>query len=534
MNSLLYYYNNVQKMAAYRQAKRMQCGVKLGYEEKPQLSTSTTLSSNTPIPIGTSDFSIEYYGNAYGTGPGSQLLSNTSALGVGTGYFNVYGLNLGNNSLNWVTFSIPEGGNIATDSLSFNYSAPTLDEKFHLVITRSGKAIHVYIDNVLIASKEQTEVKDLGDLQLAIANSSDVGFVRVWNYALSADEIATLYNNGDPMGYVVPSNYKILGDTYLSDFSEGADGWHVTPLTDYATMTVSDGAVVVSKDSVNQNIIIGRSHTPYNVQISNYSVQLKFSEPLPSQVISVAVRPFNSISGVTLNISPDRLTASGIFINSTSKPNGSSLIIFRATGPVSISISSISFTPSICLAEYLPQNLMASRKGPEVEPTADTFEFGIDSPYYRNILPIIEYPYQCSYHVEYIVDELDIQSVNGSIGGIIGFGAQLNTRLSGDTYFGNFQSSDIGVVKTFTTTFLGNNLYGYVSLYAGNPATTEFRVRKLKVRIISIKPLTNITGYWLDSAKQLPLSDEYMEPLFQSIGGYDMTANGAPEILYNE
>ena len=44
----------------------------------------------------------------------------------------------------------------------------------------------------------------------------------------------------------------------------------------------------------------------------------------------------------------------------------------------------------------------------------------------------------------------------------------------------------------------------------------------------------SIATSWLDSAKQLPLSDEYMEPLFQSIGGYDMTANGAPEILYNE
>lgn len=44
----------------------------------------------------------------------------------------------------------------------------------------------------------------------------------------------------------------------------------------------------------------------------------------------------------------------------------------------------------------------------------------------------------------------------------------------------------------------------------------------------------SIATSWLDSAKQLPLSDEYMEPLFQSIGGYDMAANGAPEILYNE
>ncbi len=43
-----------------------------------------------------------------------------------------------------------------------------------------------------------------------------------------------------------------------------------------------------------------------------------------------------------------------------------------------------------------------------------------------------------------------------------------------------------------------------------------------------------IATSWLDSAKQMPLSDEYMEPLFQSIGGYDMAANGAPEILYNE
>lgn len=41
-----------------------------------------------------------------------------------------------------------------------------------------------------------------------------------------------------------------------------------------------------------------------------------------------------------------------------------------------------------------------------------------------------------------------------------------------------------------------------------------------------------IATSWLDSAKQMPLSDEYIEPLFQSIGGYDMAANGAPEVLF--
>lgn len=55
--------------------------------------------------------------------------------------------------------------------------------------------------------------------------------------------------------------------------------------------------------------------------------------------------------------------------------------------------------------------------------------------------------------------------------------------------------------------------------------------RHLKVTINSITPVS-VPISWLDSAKQLPLSDECMEPLFQSIGGYDMIANGAPEILY--
>lgn len=298
MNSLLYYYNNVQKMAAYRQGKRMLRGVKLGSGETGVYSSTTPakLLLSNPISIGTSDFTIEYYGNAYGSGSvSSPLLFNRSSLGASakSSYFQAYGLRLGENNLNWVTFGIPEGGNITTDSLNFNYSATTIDAKFHLVITRQGKNVSVCIDNVLVASKEQTEIKDIGEFVLGIANSSDVGFVRVWNYALSADEIATLYNNGDPMGYVVPK----------------------------------------------------------------------------------------------------------------AKRGG-------------------------LLAEYLPQNLMESRKGPEVEPMAETYEFNIGSPYSQTV-------------------------VSG--------------RQS-----------------------------------------------------------------WLDSAKQMPLSDEYVEPLFQSIGGYDMAANGAPEILVKE
>ena len=195
--------------------RRMAKGVKLGYGEKNVYSSSFngTILASPPIQIGTSDFSIEYYGNAYGSGSGSApLLFNKANLGTSNApkYFQVYGLNLGRNALNWVVFSVPDGGNIATDSLNFNYLAPDLSTKFHLVITRQGRMINVYIDNTLVASKEQTEIKDLGAFVLGVLNSSDVSFVRVWSYALSAKEVATLYNDGDPAGYVLPGTMKGL------------------------------------------------------------------------------------------------------------------------------------------------------------------------------------------------------------------------------------------------------------------------------------------------------------------------------------
>lgn len=192
--------------------RRMAKGVKLGYGEKNVYSPSFngTILTSSPIQIGTSDFSIEYYGNAYGSGASAPLLFNKANLGTpnAPAYFQVYSLNLGRNALNWVTFSVPDGGNIATDSLNFTYSAPDLSTKFHLVITRQGRMINVYIDNTLVASKEQTEIKDLGAFVLGILNSSDVGFARVWNYALSSSEVATLYNNGDPAGHVLPAKLK--------------------------------------------------------------------------------------------------------------------------------------------------------------------------------------------------------------------------------------------------------------------------------------------------------------------------------------
>lgn len=196
--------------------------------------------------------------------------------------------------------------------------------------------------------------------------TGDIALCREFNFQIPKAVVTLLHNNGDPAGYKLPSNYKGYGDVYHSDFSEGADDWHVV-LTDYVTMTVADGVITISKEDERRNMNIARNHNPYASRVVNYFVRLEFAEPLPSEVGNIAARPFNSIVGVNLAISSDRLSASGTLISTIAKPNGGSMIIFQASGAISISISSISFTPAVCIAEYLPHNLIPTAEGSVVK-----------------------------------------------------------------------------------------------------------------------------------------------------------------------
>ena len=209
MNSLYTYYNNVQKMAAYRQAKRMQRGVKLGYKQFGNGVNDTRFES-APIPIGTSDFSLELYMNSYGSNQSYPFAFNKRVYSVyAKGSIFLHNSNSYENGMYSILMEAPADEESNADSIYPSWQAPTADEKYLLTITRQGTTVKAYINGELKVTKEQSEVKDMGDLQLAIANSSDVGFVRVWNMCLSADDVTAHYNNGDPMGYVVLKNLRI-------------------------------------------------------------------------------------------------------------------------------------------------------------------------------------------------------------------------------------------------------------------------------------------------------------------------------------
>lgn len=322
--------------------RRMAKGVKLGYGEKNVYSSSFngTMLMSSPIQIGTSDFSIEYYGNAYGPGSSSTpLLFNKANLGTSNAptYFQVYGLTLGRNALGWVTFSVPDGGNITTDSLNFNYSAPDLNTKFHLVITRQGRMINVYINNTLVASKEQTEIKDLGAFALGILNSSDVGFARVWNYALSAVEVSALWNNGDPAGYVLPAIKKYGGPFNLS----GTTSYTWTGETDtnyYQEVLlgrfIQSGAVVMIKGSVSDY----QSGEPF-AYVGNKQAMI------PAQNGSFTVTVINNRDNI------DRIYYYGGLAHSDRR--------------LTITIDEVISTG--CVAEYLPGNLIPTAEGSVIQ-----------------------------------------------------------------------------------------------------------------------------------------------------------------------
>lgn len=480
-------------MAAYRQAKRMQRGVKLGYGENPSVSSSTKFTMP-PVTIGLSDYSIEYFGNSIGSIGSNPAYMKTSVGVRESGGILAWGYEDGSNGVNIIRFGNTSDG--ASNQVYPNVKFDN-DDPFHLVITRQGNEIKIYVNNELAITWDTREVLDMGDMDLIFANSSDVGFVRVWNYALSADDVTAHYNNGDPMGYVVPKAMRELLSVNL--IGSNSFTWDGSDSPYYYNITGNP-------------ITIGKYYK-INVTVSDYQsgsprIFAGISYPIPAQNGTFDIVVYNERY---VNNFP-------IYGGSDGDPNRH----------LTITVNSI--TSVGLLAEYLPQNLMESRKGPAVEPKAKIYEFNIGDEYYKSVLTQAKYPYDCIYRVDYVVDEWDYQPKPiGSVGFLGLTGA---TILTPDGQgWSTLEKAKVGESRTLLVKMPGSGTPA-LYIYGGNDYETA-TARHLKVTIKGITPVS-VPISWLDSAKQLPLSDEYMEPLFQSIGGYDMIANGAPEILYNE
>lgn len=346
---------------------------------------------------------------------------------------------------------------------------------------------------------------------------------RHFNYALSAEEVAAHYNNGDPAGYVVP-----LADKYRWEASES----NIGNIRFYPN---NEGSGVTSylEDNANgftgryAHIILGSSGllSVYSYQFMGHPVgcvveaKFKYRSNAPVRVLA-------DNSRLPINME-DAADATIVYRTTGTNISGFSVTVPNADANSWVEIQPVSLRTLGCIAEYLPQNLMESRKGPAVEPKAKIYEFNIGDEYYKSVLTQAKYPYDCIYRVDYVVDEWDYQPKPiGSVGFLGLSGATILTPDGQD--WSTLEKAKVGESRTLLVKMPGSGtptLY----IYGGKDDETA-TARHLKVTIKGITPVS-VPISWLDSAKQFPLNDEYLPPLLQSDGGYDLTANGTPQII---
>ena len=475
MNSLLYYYNNVQKMAAYRQAKRMQRGV---LTAQGGFSTTDPALLHVPCTI--------------------QCVFVPQTFESRQCVFDTRGSNAS------PRIDILENGRM---SIYYSGTNKTIDISigtlYNITFVTTETEQSVYVGGELLGSAPystpQFAYYVIGALTVRFMYrfKGDYLLHQHFNYAMSADEVKALDNNGDPMGHVVPKAMRELLSVNL--IGSNSFTWDGSDSPYYYNITGNP-------------ITIGKYYK-INVTVSDYQsgsprIFAGISYPIPAQNGTFDIVVYNERY---VNNFP-------IYGGSDGDPNRH----------LTITVNSI--TSVGLLAEYLPQNLMESRKGPAVEPKAKIYEFNIGDEYYKSVLTQAKYPYDCIYRVDYVVDEWDYQPKPiGSVGFLGLTGATILTPDGQD--WSTLEKAKVGESRTLLVKMPGSGTPA-LYIYGGNDYETA-TARHLKVTIKGITPVS-VPISWLDSAKQLPLSDEYMEPLFQSIGGYDMAANGAPEILYNE
>ena len=311
------------------------------------------------MPIGTNDFTLEYFGNLYGAiSSNTPLIFNANApYAYSKGCLLVYGTP--QIAFRWIIFEKPSSGDMLLDSI--NLIEGVQESILHIALTRKGTTVKIYINGELKATKEQSAVKDLGDFRLGMSNGSNMVMSRIYNYALSAEEAAALYNDGDPAGYVLPIPYKYKVANYISDFSKNTDGWSTVANYPGTSLNSGDGILSIYGDST--TLAIQKQGLSSGDKPGIFRIRIVFVEPFQGSSIRFFAHSFNDYADLTL--SSEKLNAEGVVhIKKASNivPNSFMYSYDVPIGDV-VKISTITIESIGCVAEYLPKNLVADNNG---------------------------------------------------------------------------------------------------------------------------------------------------------------------------
>lgn len=219
--------------------------------------------------------------------------------------------------------------------------------------------------------------------------------------------------------------------------------------------------------------------------------------------------------------------------------------IFNTSGNGKFYIKDVSVTSIGLIAEYLPQNLMIAQKRdfPQVvfpvagyTPSSGVFNLNNlsatikknDQPQangfsgaYTRFDAITSISLYCAYISDFIKKQAPLK---------ITFEYRSNRIL----YSSNITASPAASDAVAIDVNEGDAKIASVSCGVGATAfvfSDSAPEAWLEMRVLSIEVAEGVALAWLDSAKQLPLNDEYLPPLLQSDGGYGLAASGMPQII---
>lgn len=343
-------------------------------------------------------------------------------------------------------------------------------------------------------------------------------FCRHYNYALSAEEVAALYNDGDPAGYIVPKSRRLQATPYIRLMAPmTTDGWSSYNAQSIPP-TIVDGALAVTyptETGQGYNNGIWR-RLSVNVENECYFL-LKFKAKADDDNTRIA--SFVGVGSGLPYYKHDVIASTSfteyyaVFKNTRGVPMTSIGFypIFNTSGNGKFYIKDVSVTSIGLIAEYLPQNLVGQWHEKPFEITGITtytWTGETDPVYYRELL------------LGRFIQTGAVVMIKGSV----------SDYQSGEpfVYVGNMQAMIPAQNGSFTLKVINNRDNINRIYYYGGVHLSD---RRLTIAIDSVELIPDVALSWLDSAKQFPLNDEYLPPLLQSDGGYDLTADGTPEII---
>lgn len=223
---------------------------------------------------------------------------------------------------------------------SLQVSRVTIGDDIHAVISYDGATAMCYINGIEVGAMQPTAYTPSALFRIGDPShitKSLVHFCRHFDYTLSAEEVAALYNNGDPAGYVLPTIRKHVGPFNISGLTSYTWTGETDPVYYQELLLgrfIQTGAVVMIKGSVSDY----QSGEPF-VFVGDRQTRI------PAQNGSFTLKAINNRDNV------DRIYYYGGFS--------------RTDRRLTITIDSVALVG--CVAEYLPQNLIPTAEGSVVQ-----------------------------------------------------------------------------------------------------------------------------------------------------------------------